>query len=211
MKFGDGGPELAIPKERVPDAPSGARVILGFRPEHVHRSTVAPLADGHARVASTIELVQPTGSRTYATFRLGGQQAIAELRAHDVNRVGEPIEVDINLRRAVLFDPAYRKGSSKFAAMTSDKTPAPRLTRGEALRYRRRPIHPAADSAPAGSPWNSRTASCATCATAASKSCAASRFWCATRIGAPTRRISKTSTFRSEPNADSDEAGQAFQ
>ena len=109
VMFGDGGPELDIPKERVPDAPNGAKVILGFRPEHVHRSTAAPPADGHVRVASSIELVQPTGSRTYATFRLGGQQAIAELRAHDVNRVGEPVEVDINLRRAVLFDPATGK------------------------------------------------------------------------------------------------------
>jgi multiple sugar transport system ATP-binding protein len=106
VRLGDGGPELAMPKERIPDAPNGGEVILGFRPEHVHRSTAASLADGHVRVASTIELVQPTGSRTYATFKLGGQQAIAELRAHEVNRAGEPIEVDINLTRAVLFDPA---------------------------------------------------------------------------------------------------------
>jgi multiple sugar transport system ATP-binding protein len=108
VKLGDGGPELAMPKERIPEAPNAAEVILGFRPEHVHRSTAA-LADGHVRVASTIELVQPTGSRTYATFKLGGQQAIAELRAHEANRAGEPIEVDINLTRAVLFDPASGK------------------------------------------------------------------------------------------------------
>ncbi len=109
VKLGEGGPELAIPEERIPDAPNGAEVILGFRPEHVHRSTGASLADGHVRVASTIELVQPTGSRTYATFKLGGQQAVAELRAHEANRIGERIEVDINLKRAVLFDPATGK------------------------------------------------------------------------------------------------------
>ena len=109
VRLADGGPELAIPKERIPDAPNGVDVTLGFRPEHVHRSTGASLADGHVRVASTIELVQPTGSRTYATFKLGRQQAIAELRAHEANRVGEPIEVDINLKRAVLFDPATGK------------------------------------------------------------------------------------------------------
>jgi multiple sugar transport system ATP-binding protein len=110
VKLGDGGPELAVPRERIPDAPNGAEVILGFRPEHVHRSTAASVADGHVRVASTIELVQPTGSRTYATFKLGGQQAVAELQAHEANRIGEPIEVDINLKRAVLFDPATGKG-----------------------------------------------------------------------------------------------------
>jgi multiple sugar transport system ATP-binding protein len=105
VKLSDGGPELAIPKERIPEASNGAQTILGFRPEHVHRATGASVADGHVRVASPIDLVQPTGSRTYATFRLGSQQAIAELRAHDANRVGETIEIDINLTRAVLFDP----------------------------------------------------------------------------------------------------------
>jgi multiple sugar transport system ATP-binding protein len=106
VKVIDGGQEFAIPKERVPNAPNGAQVILGFRPEHVHRATSAPLAEGHVRVPSTIELVQPTGSRTYATFRLGAQPVVAELRAHDANRAGEPVEVDIDLTRAALFDPA---------------------------------------------------------------------------------------------------------
>jgi multiple sugar transport system ATP-binding protein len=93
----------------MPEAPEGAQVILGFRPEHVHRATSAPLADGHVRLGSKIELIQPTGSRSYATFKLGGQQAIAELRAHDANRVGEAIEIDVDLTRAVLFDAATGK------------------------------------------------------------------------------------------------------
>jgi multiple sugar transport system ATP-binding protein len=80
-------------------------VILGFRPEHVRRAPADPVADGHARVESEVELVQPTGSRTYATFRFAGQPAIAELQTQDVGRAGERIEVDINLHRAVLFDP----------------------------------------------------------------------------------------------------------
>jgi multiple sugar transport system ATP-binding protein len=109
VKLGDAGPDFTIPKERAPDAPNGAEVILGFRPEHVHRAADASPVAGHVRVPSTVELVQPTGSRTYATFRLGGQTAVAELRAHDGNRVGEPIEFDINLTRAVLFDPATGK------------------------------------------------------------------------------------------------------
>ena len=109
IELGDAGPEFAIPKERAPDAPNGADVILGFRPEHVHRAIETSPVAGHVRVPSTVELVQPTGSRTYATFRLGGQPVVAELRAHDANRAGEPIEVDINLTRAVLFDPATGK------------------------------------------------------------------------------------------------------
>jgi multiple sugar transport system ATP-binding protein len=109
VKLADSGPELALPKERAPDAPNGADVILGFRPEHVHRATEMPPVAGHVRVSSTVELVQPTGSRTYATCRLGGQPVVAELRAHDANRAGEQIEIDINLTRATLFDPATSK------------------------------------------------------------------------------------------------------
>ena len=64
-----------------------------------------------ARSASTrtIELLQPTGSRTYATFRIGGTPVVAELEAHDVSRPGETIAVDINLNRASLFDAATQR------------------------------------------------------------------------------------------------------
>jgi hypothetical protein len=30
---------------------------------------------------------------------------MAELQAHDIRRAGEPIQIDINLKSAVLFDP----------------------------------------------------------------------------------------------------------
>jgi multiple sugar transport system ATP-binding protein len=104
VKLGDGGPILSLPQGRGSKASEGADVILGFRPEHVKRATAGPVADGQARVESEIELVQPTGSRSYATFKLGGQPAIAELQTQDVSRLGERIQFDINLRRAVLFD-----------------------------------------------------------------------------------------------------------
>jgi multiple sugar transport system ATP-binding protein len=109
VKLGNGGPSLALPNGRAPGLGDGAEIILGFRPEHVGRATSSPPADGHARVESVIELVQPTGSRSYATFRLAGQLAMAELQAHDVGQAGERIHVDINLRSATLFDPETGK------------------------------------------------------------------------------------------------------
>ena len=59
---------------------------------------------GAARLETTVELLQPTGSRTFATFRLGGTPVMAELEAHDVSHPGEKIAIDINLNRASLFD-----------------------------------------------------------------------------------------------------------
>jgi multiple sugar transport system ATP-binding protein len=109
VALGDGGPTLALPRGRAPAAGNGAKVVLGLRPEHIGRATEASPADGYSRVEAMIELVQPTGSRSYATFRLAEQLVMAELQAHDVSRPGERISVDINLRRAVLFDPGTGK------------------------------------------------------------------------------------------------------
>ncbi|MGA2044885.1 MAG: sn-glycerol-3-phosphate ABC transporter ATP-binding protein UgpC [Roseiarcus sp.] len=105
VTLGDQAPNLPLPHGRAATIPAGAKVVLGLRPEHIGRATGAPPLDGCSRIEVPVDLVQPTGSRTYATFRLGGQPVTAELQAHDVSRPGERIEVDVNMRRAVLFDP----------------------------------------------------------------------------------------------------------
>jgi multiple sugar transport system ATP-binding protein len=80
-------------------------VTLGVRPEHIGRARDAGSRAGLARVTASIDLVQPTGSRTYATFKLGGQEVMAELQAHDVPKVQEHIELAIDMNRALLIDP----------------------------------------------------------------------------------------------------------
>jgi multiple sugar transport system ATP-binding protein len=104
LRMGDDGPRIALPAGHPPAGRNGDEIILGLRPEHLSRAAPAPPSEGYARVEATIELVQPTGSRSYATFRLADQPIIAELQAHDVSCVGEKIRVDINLARASLFD-----------------------------------------------------------------------------------------------------------
>jgi multiple sugar transport system ATP-binding protein len=104
LTIGEQGLRIALPAARPCAGRNGDEIILGLRPEHVSRASSAPPADGHARVEATIELVQPTGSRSYASFRLADQPIVAELQAHDVSRAGEKIHVDINLGRAALFD-----------------------------------------------------------------------------------------------------------
>jgi multiple sugar transport system ATP-binding protein len=106
VRVGDGGVTLPVPKGRCPaEMAEGSDVILGVRPEHAGRAGPGAAVVGTARVPAVIELVQPTGSRTYATFRLAGEAMVAELEAHDVSRPGEHVAIDIDLRRASLFDP----------------------------------------------------------------------------------------------------------
>jgi multiple sugar transport system ATP-binding protein len=109
VRLGD-GTELAVPPART-DKLSGQRgqpVTLGVRPEHMSRAG-GELRPGVVRYSALIDLVQPTGARTYATFRLGGVAISAELQAHDVSQPGERIELAIDMNRAVVIDPASER------------------------------------------------------------------------------------------------------
>ena len=66
-------------------------------------------APGLAPLAVTVDLIQPTGSRTYATFRLDGSEVVAELQAHDVERPGEQLTLHADMNRAVVIDPATER------------------------------------------------------------------------------------------------------
>jgi len=101
------GTLLALPANRQAKLAGrrGQPITLGVRPEHVTRAS-GDLRQGLVRRSALIELVQPTGSRTYATFRLGGAEVVAELQAHDVSQPGETIELAIDMNRVVLIDPA---------------------------------------------------------------------------------------------------------
>jgi multiple sugar transport system ATP-binding protein len=97
------GTKLPLPGKRATGP-----VILGIRPQHIARAgkTVLP---GHARLPVVIEILQPTGSRLLATFPLGGQSAVAEFAAHDVEKPGAKTSIDIDMARAVLIDPQTEK------------------------------------------------------------------------------------------------------
>jgi multiple sugar transport system ATP-binding protein len=105
------GTALALPASRRPSL-AGANekpVTLGLRPEHITKARDGSMREGLVRLGATIELIQPTGSRTYATFRLGGVPVMAELQAHDVHHPGEHIDITIDMNRAVLIDPATER------------------------------------------------------------------------------------------------------
>ncbi|HWQ38774.1 MAG TPA: ABC transporter ATP-binding protein [Burkholderiales bacterium] len=105
------GTALRLPASRQDRyaAHRGRPVVLGVRPEHMSRAQAGELRAGFARHAATIDLVQPTGSRTYATFKLGGVETVAELHAHDVSQPGERIELAIDMNRVVLIDPSTER------------------------------------------------------------------------------------------------------
>ena len=92
------------PERRLDGAVDGQPILLGLRPEHLSRAQGPDPRPGSMRHEATVELLQPTGSRIYATFRLAGVPVMAELQAHDVSAPGQRIEIEINTARASIFD-----------------------------------------------------------------------------------------------------------
>src|SRR5690348_2592384 len=73
VKFADGS-ALALPgRAELTDR----KVIFGIRPQHFSRDP-GNLSGQAAKVKATVELLQPTGSRAFITFPLGGQPIMAE-------------------------------------------------------------------------------------------------------------------------------------
>ncbi len=102
---------LAVPAHRQERfrAHRDKAVTIGIRPEHINRAADGEMRNGVIRHVATIDLVQPTGSRTYATFNLGGVACVAELQAHDVSAVNERVGLTIDMNRVVLIDPETEK------------------------------------------------------------------------------------------------------
>ena len=105
LHFGDGRtlPLPAAKASRLAPFSSGT-LTLGIRPEHFSRAGGAS-RPGQVPLRVTVELVQPTGTRTYATFRLGEAEVSAELPAHTVEGPGTELDLLADLDRAILIDP----------------------------------------------------------------------------------------------------------
>ncbi len=107
LRFEDGR-RLALPEQRrAAYAPrAGQRIMFGVRPEHMDRDQGGAQRPGLERMRVTIDLLQPTGSRTYGTFKLGETEVVAELQVHDVEKPGEELDLLFDMNRIVLIDPA---------------------------------------------------------------------------------------------------------
>ncbi|SJZ68829.1 ABC transporter ATP-binding protein [Consotaella salsifontis] len=83
----------------------GGDIFFGIRPEALTDPDSADRTASHvAHGECTIEVVEPTGSDTFAITRLGGKPVVARLRADARVRAGEPMRLAFNLDKTVFFD-----------------------------------------------------------------------------------------------------------
>jgi multiple sugar transport system ATP-binding protein len=102
------GRSLALDPARAAmlGAHEGRAMTIGIRPEHMRRAGPGDRPrPGEAPIRAEIDLVQPTGSRTYAQFRVGKVDTSVELPAHSVERPGAIVELLVDMTRVVLIDP----------------------------------------------------------------------------------------------------------
>jgi multiple sugar transport system ATP-binding protein len=102
---------LELPTSRTPNIASKTErpIVFGIRPQHLTRAGTGSLPAGFARIKGTADLIQPTGTRTYVTSRIGGTSVTAELGAHDVHEQGAALDYAVNMNRCILIDPETDK------------------------------------------------------------------------------------------------------
>ena len=104
VRIGEIGLPLPMERSRQLMNHQGQSIVLGVRPEHMTRLREGDDRSGLAKLPVTFDLIQPTGARSYGTFKLGGVEVTAELQAHDAERPGERLELQIDMNRAVIID-----------------------------------------------------------------------------------------------------------
>jgi multiple sugar transport system ATP-binding protein len=89
---------------RVPappaQAPDGAKVIWGVRPEHL------AVAGGDAGLQGEVVVVEPTGADTHVLVRVGATELVAVFRERHALRPGDPIHLAADVAKTHLFDAA---------------------------------------------------------------------------------------------------------
>jgi multiple sugar transport system ATP-binding protein len=98
--IGDGGfiagEGIVLPLPPAARGANGARLVYGIRPEHVR------LTEGG--VPATVQLVEPTGSETQVTVRVGETQLVGAFRERIMPHPGEIIRITAEATLAHLFD-----------------------------------------------------------------------------------------------------------
>jgi multiple sugar transport system ATP-binding protein len=96
---------LQVPPRRASSLASRRHVLLGIRPEHMHRERDATLPEGFGRLRTTVEIVEPMGANTLINFRLGESSILVRLDGYSSEQPGDRLDLLVDMNRAVMIDP----------------------------------------------------------------------------------------------------------
>ena len=96
-----GGDRLPLPERSGLEA--GRSVVLGLRPEHLHR------ASNGGGFPFAVDVVEPTGAELHLIGSYGGQGMTAVLRERVAARPGDVVPLEADLEHAHVFDKETRQ------------------------------------------------------------------------------------------------------
>jgi multiple sugar transport system ATP-binding protein len=83
----------------------GKPVYFGIRPEDVHDANfVRRGVDEAAKFSANVTVVEPLGSEVYAYVENGGKEMVTRLDPRTNARVGQPIDLVVNMNKMHIFD-----------------------------------------------------------------------------------------------------------
>lgn len=98
MDFHDPAPPAAL------SGFSGREIVVGLRPEAI--TDTPPATAAFTTHRCMLDVVEPTGSDTFAVMHLAGADVVGRFRADSSAREDAPCDVHFDLSKAVYFDPA---------------------------------------------------------------------------------------------------------
>jgi multiple sugar transport system ATP-binding protein len=97
--------QFSIPLPEGRKVTNGQKVLVGIRPENI----LAGNEQGRGatgRVQAVVDIVEPIGHEAIVHSRIGPDVLVAAFDAHNIPKVGETIDLVIELDAAHLFDAA---------------------------------------------------------------------------------------------------------
>ena len=82
----------------------GSNILIGIRPEHFSLNNESKPEDSGTTIEVSIDLVKPTGARTYVSFKIGQVTAVAELNPRDIRQNESNLTLNVDVNRCVLIN-----------------------------------------------------------------------------------------------------------
>ncbi|KQL55097.1 sugar ABC transporter ATP-binding protein [Heyndrickxia shackletonii] len=83
----------------------GKNIVLGIRPEDIHDEPIFLNASPGSKITATIEVSELTGAETMLYSQIEGQEFISRVDSRTEIRIGDKVELALDMNKAHFFDP----------------------------------------------------------------------------------------------------------
>jgi multiple sugar transport system ATP-binding protein len=99
--------QLPVPSQKIEYLANhlGKQIYFGIRPEDIHDAHYVPRGvDEAAKITANVTVTEPLGSEVFAFVERGGKEMVGRLDPRTNARVGQPLDVVIDMGKMHAFD-----------------------------------------------------------------------------------------------------------